>query len=39
VHEDPDRALSDGPNSYKLDDLPALLETLKRIHHATHEAV
>ncbi len=38
VHEDPDRALSDGPNSYKLDDLPALLETLKRIHHATHEA-
>jgi 2-dehydro-3-deoxyphosphooctonate aldolase (KDO 8-P synthase) len=38
VHEDPDRALSDGPNSYKLDDLPALLETLKRIHRATHEA-
>ena len=38
VHEDPDRALSDGPNSYKLDDLPALLETLNRIHHATHEA-
>jgi len=33
VHEDPDRALSDGPNSYRLDDLPALLETLKRIHH------
>ena len=23
---------------YRLDDLPALLETLKRIHHATHEA-
>jgi 2-dehydro-3-deoxyphosphooctonate aldolase (KDO 8-P synthase) len=38
VHEDPDRALSDGPNSYRLDDLSALLETLKRIHHATHEA-
>jgi 2-dehydro-3-deoxyphosphooctonate aldolase (KDO 8-P synthase) len=38
VHEDPDRALSDGPNSYRLDDLAALLETLKRIHHATHEA-
>jgi 2-dehydro-3-deoxyphosphooctonate aldolase (KDO 8-P synthase) len=32
VHEDPDRALSDGPNSYRLDELPALLETLKQIH-------
>ena len=32
VHEDPDHALSDGPNSYRLDDLPALLDTLKRIH-------
>jgi len=38
VHEDPDRALSDGPNSYRLDDLPALLETLKRLHHVAHEA-
>src|SRR6202047_5033546 len=38
VHEDPDRALSDGPNSYRLDDLQALLETLKRIHHISHEA-
>ncbi|HSY78402.1 MAG TPA: 3-deoxy-8-phosphooctulonate synthase [Verrucomicrobiae bacterium] len=38
VHEDPDRALSDGPNSYRLDDLPALLETLKRIHQICHEA-
>jgi 2-dehydro-3-deoxyphosphooctonate aldolase (KDO 8-P synthase) len=37
VHEDPDRALSDGPNSYRLDELPALLETLKRIHHLAHE--
>ncbi len=35
VHEDPDRALSDGPNSYRLDDLAALLDTLKRIHHLT----
>jgi len=34
VHEDPDHALSDGPNSYRLADLPALLKTLKRIHHA-----
>jgi 2-dehydro-3-deoxyphosphooctonate aldolase (KDO 8-P synthase) len=32
VHEDPDRALSDGPNSYRLDELPELLETLKQIH-------
>ena len=38
VHEDPDRALSDGPNSYRLDDLPALLETLKRIHHLSRGA-
>lgn len=28
VHEDPDRALSDGPNSLRLADLPVLLETL-----------
>jgi 2-dehydro-3-deoxyphosphooctonate aldolase (KDO 8-P synthase) len=38
VHEDPDRALSDGPNSYRLDDLPALLETLKQIHHLSRGA-
>jgi 2-dehydro-3-deoxyphosphooctonate aldolase (KDO 8-P synthase) len=38
VHEDPDRALSDGPNSYRLDDLPALLDTLKQIHHLTGRA-
>jgi 2-dehydro-3-deoxyphosphooctonate aldolase (KDO 8-P synthase) len=31
VHEDPDRALSDGPNSYRLDELPKLLTDLKRI--------
>jgi 2-dehydro-3-deoxyphosphooctonate aldolase (KDO 8-P synthase) len=37
VHEDPDRALSDGPNSYRLDELPALLETLKRIHQLAHD--
>jgi 2-dehydro-3-deoxyphosphooctonate aldolase (KDO 8-P synthase) len=37
VHEDPDRALSDGPNSYRLADLPALLETLKRIHEITRD--
>jgi 2-dehydro-3-deoxyphosphooctonate aldolase (KDO 8-P synthase) len=31
VHEDPDRALSDGPNSYPLDRLPGLLRDLRRI--------
>jgi len=31
VHEDPERALSDGPNSYPLDELPHLLDELKRI--------
>jgi 2-dehydro-3-deoxyphosphooctonate aldolase (KDO 8-P synthase) len=32
VHEDPERALSDGPNSYPLDLLAALLDDLKRLH-------
>ena len=31
THEDPDRALSDGPNSYPLAELPALLRELQRI--------
>jgi 2-dehydro-3-deoxyphosphooctonate aldolase (KDO 8-P synthase) len=31
VHEDPDRALSDGPNSYPLNDLAGLLDRLRRI--------
>jgi 2-dehydro-3-deoxyphosphooctonate aldolase (KDO 8-P synthase) len=31
VHEDPARALSDGPNSYALEELPALLADLSRI--------
>jgi 2-dehydro-3-deoxyphosphooctonate aldolase (KDO 8-P synthase) len=31
VHEDPDRALSDGPNSYPLSDLEPLLRDLARI--------
>ena len=31
VHPDPDRALSDGPNSLAMDSLPALLAMLKRI--------
>jgi 2-dehydro-3-deoxyphosphooctonate aldolase (KDO 8-P synthase) len=31
VHEDPDKALCDGPNSVALADLPPLLTTLKAI--------
>jgi 2-dehydro-3-deoxyphosphooctonate aldolase (KDO 8-P synthase) len=32
VHDAPERALSDGPNSLRLDRLGALLATLRRIH-------
>jgi len=35
VHENPDRALSDGPNSYPLDQLGVLLEGLRRIREAS----
>jgi 2-dehydro-3-deoxyphosphooctonate aldolase (KDO 8-P synthase) len=38
VHEDPDRALSDGANSYRLDDVSALIDSLKRIHEAASAA-
>ena len=31
VHPDPDRALSDGPNSLAMESLPGLLDTLKRL--------
>jgi 2-dehydro-3-deoxyphosphooctonate aldolase (KDO 8-P synthase) len=31
VHEDPEQALCDGPNSIRLDDLPGLLKKLKAI--------
>ncbi len=34
VHEDPDKALCDGPNSLPLDKLPKLLEQLKAIRAA-----
>jgi 2-dehydro-3-deoxyphosphooctonate aldolase (KDO 8-P synthase) len=34
VHEDPDRAPSDGPNMLRLGDLPALLDELLRIQDA-----
>ncbi len=37
VHEDPDHALSDGPNSYPLEQLPKLLSELRRFHAITHD--
>ncbi|HTW87264.1 MAG TPA: 3-deoxy-8-phosphooctulonate synthase [Candidatus Binataceae bacterium] len=38
VHEDPARALSDGPNSYALEELPALLADLSRIDAITRQS-
>jgi len=38
VHEDPDHALSDGPNSYRLDQLESLLVELKRIDAIAKES-
>src|SRR5215467_3578302 len=38
VHDDPAAALSDGPNSLKLDRLPTLLEKLKAIHELVGES-
>jgi len=38
VHEDPDQALSDGPNSYRLDEIEGLLRELKRIDAITKES-
>ena len=34
-HEDPDRALSDGPNSFPIGEVPRLLDTLLAIHAAS----
>ena len=34
VHPDPDRALSDGPNALRLDDLAGLLRVCLRIRDA-----
>lgn len=36
VHENPARALSDGPNAYRLSALPRLLQRLVRIRDAAH---
>ncbi|MBI3784105.1 MAG: 3-deoxy-8-phosphooctulonate synthase [Deltaproteobacteria bacterium] len=38
VHEDPDRALSDGPNSYRLNEVETLLQELKRIDAVAKES-
>ena len=37
VHEDPDHAKSDGPNSLRLDDLPGLLATLTALDRVAKE--
>jgi 2-dehydro-3-deoxyphosphooctonate aldolase (KDO 8-P synthase) len=37
VHEDPDRAFSDGPNSYPLELLPHLLTKLQRLRQITRD--
>lgn len=37
VHEVPEQALSDGPNSFRLDDLPILLKELVAIHKALNK--
>jgi 2-dehydro-3-deoxyphosphooctonate aldolase (KDO 8-P synthase) len=38
VHEDPDRALCDGPNSLALEDVPPLLEMLGNIYRQVRMA-
>jgi 2-dehydro-3-deoxyphosphooctonate aldolase (KDO 8-P synthase) len=38
THEDPPRALSDGPNSYPLNELADLLRELQTIHAATTQS-
>lgn len=36
VHQEPDKALSDGPNMIKLDDFESLLERVIRVYDAVH---
>ena len=38
VHEDPDHAMSDGPNSLKLEDFEGLLKIVKALHALVKEA-
>ena len=37
MHEDPDQALSDGPNSLPLFEVPQLLEDLLKVYRAVHD--
>jgi 2-dehydro-3-deoxyphosphooctonate aldolase (KDO 8-P synthase) len=37
VHEDPERALCDGPNSLRLNEVPGLLKRLLRIHRCLRD--
>ena len=37
VHPNPDKALCDGPNSMKLDDMPALIKTIIAVRRAVSE--
>jgi 2-dehydro-3-deoxyphosphooctonate aldolase (KDO 8-P synthase) len=39
VHPDPDRALSDGPNMVRMDDLPALLDQILTIDRALRKCL
>jgi len=38
THPDPDRALSDGPNAWPLEQMPALLETLKSLDAVSRQS-
>jgi len=38
IHDDPDRAPSDGPNMVRFDDLAPMLDRLLRIHEAARDA-
>jgi 2-dehydro-3-deoxyphosphooctonate aldolase (KDO 8-P synthase) len=39
VHPDPDKAMSDGPNMIKIEDLPRLLRVLQQIDNVVRESV
>ena len=38
VHEDPSKALSDGPNQIPLSDIETVLQNLVAIHKAAHQS-
>lgn len=39
MHEDPERALSDGPNSLPLTQVPQLLQELLKVYRAVHDRI